>query len=165
MQEWTQGVSDEIIENFRREKIQGRHLNYLTEYMIKKGLLSKRTEDETPHRVRPIASRLGPLKTVCRALKMHVGQAKGSGTSLARNKVLLELQTTSTEREAVGLGTMNAVCVWLRTIGLSEYDRRFSEEQVYGSALLDLSESNLIELGMDKLGDRITFMLQREMLN
>lgn len=76
-----------------------------------------------------------------------------------------ELQTTSTEREAVGLGTMNAVCVWLRTIGLSEYDRRFSEEQVYGSALLDLSESNLIELGMDKLGDRITFMLQREMLN
>lgn len=78
LQEWTQGVSDEIIENFRREKIQGRHLNYLTEYMIKKGLLSKRTEDETPHRVRPIASRLGPLKTVCRALKMHVGQAKGS---------------------------------------------------------------------------------------
>lgn len=70
-------MSDEIIENFRREKIQGRHLNYLTEYMIKKGLLSKRTEDETPHRVRPIASRLGPLKTVCRALKMHVGQAKG----------------------------------------------------------------------------------------
>ena len=40
-----------------------------------------------------------------------------------------------------------------------------SEEQVFGSALLDLSESNLIELGMDKLGDRITFMLQREMLN
>ena len=77
LQEWTQGVSDEIIENFRREKIQGRHLNYLTEYMIKKGLLSKRTEDETPHRVRPIAARLGPLKTVCRALKMHVGQAKG----------------------------------------------------------------------------------------
>ena len=76
-----------------------------------------------------------------------------------------ELQTTSTEREAIGLGTMNAVSVWLRSIGLSEYDRRFIEEQVYGSALLDLSESNLIELGMDKLGDRITFMISREMLN
>ena len=82
-----------------------------------------------------------------------------------QTKKILELQTTSTEREAVGLGSMNAVCVWLRTIGLSDYDRRFSEEQVYGSALLDLSELNLIELGMDKLGDRITFMLQREMLN
>jgi len=150
LQEWC--VSEDIIENFRRENIQGRHLNYLTEYMIKKGLLSNRTEQETPENVRPLAARLGPLKTVCRALKMHVGQAK-------------ELQTTSTEREAVGLGSMNAVCVWLRTIGLSDYDRRFSEEQVYGSALLDLSELNLIELGMDKLGDRITFMLQREMLN
>ena len=45
--------------------------------MIKKGLLSNRTEQETPENVRPLAARLGPLKTVCRALKMHVGQAKG----------------------------------------------------------------------------------------
>ena len=75
LQEWC--VSEDIIENFRRENIQGRHLNYLTEYMIKKGLLSNRTEQETPENVRPLAARLGPLKTVCRALKMHVGQAKG----------------------------------------------------------------------------------------
>ena len=46
--------------------------------MIKKGLLSPRTEHENAHHVRPIAARLGPLKTVCRALKMHVGQAKGT---------------------------------------------------------------------------------------
>ena len=50
--------------------------------MIKKGLLSNRTEQETPENVRPLAARLGPLKTVCRALKMHVGQAKGKISNL-----------------------------------------------------------------------------------
>lgn len=53
--------------------------------MIKKGLLSNRTEQETPENVRPLAARLGPLKTVCRALKMHVGQAKGKIDFKPRN--------------------------------------------------------------------------------
>jgi hypothetical protein len=73
-------VTGDIVQNFRREKITGRHLNYLNEFMIKKGILSPATETENPRTVRPLADKLGPLKTVCRALKMNVGQAKGKNS-------------------------------------------------------------------------------------
>ena len=78
LQEWQ--VTQEIVQNFRRENIAGRHLNYLSEYMIKKGILDLKTETENPRAVRPLAERLGPLKTVCRALKMNVGTAKCENT-------------------------------------------------------------------------------------
>jgi hypothetical protein len=61
--------------------------------------------------------------------------------------------------------TPDDVVLWLRSIGLQEYSRNFSEEQVNGGNLIELAEIDLIQLGMDKLGDRLTFMLEREMLN
>jgi len=64
------------------------------------------------------------------------------------------------------MSTPDDVVLWLRSIGLPEYSRSFAEEQVNGANLLELCEIDLIvTLGMDKLGDRLTFMLEREMLN
>ena len=63
------------------------------------------------------------------------------------------------------MNTPDDVVLWLRSIGLQEYSRNFGDEQVNGANLLELSEIDLIQLGMDKLGDRLTFMLEREMLN
>ena len=67
-------MSDEIIENFRREKINGRHLNYLNEFMIRTGLMTQEAENENLRQIRPLAERLGPRKTLWRALRMHVTQ-------------------------------------------------------------------------------------------
>ena len=66
--------------------------------MIKKGLLSNRTEQETPENVRPLAARLGPLKTVCRALKMHVGQAKGKIEIFPTQTKKFEIFPTQTKK-------------------------------------------------------------------
>jgi hypothetical protein len=66
----------------------------------------------------------------------------------------------------LAMNTPDDVVLWLRSIGLSEYSRNFNDEQVNGTNLLELAEIDLIQLGMDKLGDRLTFMLERDsMLN
>ena len=68
--------------------------------------------------------------------------------------------------DVLAMNTPDDVVLWLRSIGLSEYSRNFNDEQVNGTNLLELAEIDLIQLGMDKLGDRLTFMLERDsMLN
>ena len=71
----------------------------------------------------------------------------------------------SDHHDVMTTNTPDDVVLWLRSIGLQEYSRNFSEEQVNGGNLIELAEIDLIQLGMDKLGDRLTFMLEREMLN
>ena len=76
----------------------------------------------------------------------------------------LALPTTE-GHEVMSMNSPDDVMLWLRSIGLNEYSRNFAEEQVNGANLLELCESDLIQLGMEKLGDRLTFMLERDMLN
>lgn len=80
------------------------------------------------------------------------------------NRFPLVLPTTESH-DVMTMNTPDDVVLWLRSIGLTEYSRNFGDEQVNGANLLELCEIDLIQLGMDKLGDRLTFMLEREMLN
>jgi len=154
LQEWH--MPDDIIENFRREKINGRHLNYLNEFMIRTGCMTQEVENENLRQIRPLAERLGPRKTLWRALRMHVSQK-----SLPLNPSD-RLQSKDCWRR---MDTpMGDVGLWLRTIQLGEFTRNFADEQVEGCAVYDINEPDLIQLGMDKLGDRLTFVIERDMM-
>ena len=59
---------------------------------------------------------------------------------------------------------MGDVGLWLRTIQLGEFTRNFADEQVEGCAVYDINENDLIHLGLEKLGDRLTFVIERDMM-
>ena len=59
---------------------------------------------------------------------------------------------------------MGDVGLWLRTIQLGEFTRNFADEQVEGTAVYDINELDLIHLGLEKLGDRLTFVIERDMM-
>ena len=48
------------------------------------------------------------------------------------------------------------VCDWLEHLGLSQYKETFTENDIEGKHLPDLSKDELKELGVKKLGHRMT---------
>jgi hypothetical protein len=55
--------------------------------------------------------------------------------------------------------------VWLANLGLEVYAENFQINAVDGSVLADLTESDLVELGVDKIGNRCKLMRAIELLN
>lgn len=53
---------------------------------------------------------------------------------------------------------MEEVCQWLQDIGLGEHCEQFTENEIVGEHLLDLSKDDLRELGVKKLGHQKTFL-------
>jgi len=62
-------------------------------------------------------------------------------------KVGVSLQPTS--------WTVKDVCKVLKAVGLEEYMELFVEHRVQGDVIFNLSEENLKEMGVDKVGDRL----------
>jgi len=62
-------------------------------------------------------------------------------------KIGLSLQPTS--------WTVKDVCKVLKAVGLEEYMELFVEHRVQGDVLFNLTEENLKEMGVDKIGDRL----------
>ena len=53
---------------------------------------------------------------------------------------------------------MSEVCAWLEAIGLSEHVQSFTENEMMGEHLVDISKEDLKELGLKKLGHQKTFL-------
>lgn len=50
------------------------------------------------------------------------------------------------------------VCQWLKSFGLEEYVEAFSENEITGEHLVDLTKDDLKELGVKKLGHQKTLL-------
>ena len=55
---------------------------------------------------------------------------------------------------------MEEVCAWLTAIGLGEHCGQFTENEIVGDHLADMSKEDLRELGVKKLGHQKTFYCQ-----
>ena len=89
--------------------------------------------------------RVRPCAPACRSSAIGVQLATHPVPPL--RKIGVSLQPTS--------WTVKDVCKVLKAVGLEEYMELFVEHRVQGDVIFNLTEENLREMGVDKVGDRL----------
>ena len=79
-----------------------------------------------------------------------------SGPAAAVKKPVEAPKIDNTTSKPLAQWTVDDVCKWLEDLGLSSYAQVFAENEIVGSHLPDLSKEDLQELGVIRVGHRLT---------
>lgn len=70
----------------------------------------------------------------------------------------LALKIRLKERTSVASWSCTDVCDWLTENGYEQYAGNFSDNEIVGEHLTGLSKNDLLELGITKMGHRISIL-------
>ena len=88
--------------------------------------------------------------------KMRVDVTKLSGSSSYSETGAKTNDVTALNQKPVTDWTVDDVSCWLRGLGLTTYIQIFAENEIEGSHLPDLGKDDLLELGVTRVGHRLT---------
>ena len=88
-------------------------------------------------------------------------KARADVTKLPGNKFLETSAkavdaSNSLDQKPLAEWTVDDVCNWLRNLGLGTYAQVFAENEIEGGHLPDLGKEDLLELGVTRVGHRLT---------
>jgi len=86
----------------------------------------------------------------------HVTQTHSSETKRAELPKTDVVDSGSAASKSLSDWTIEDVCKWLKDLGMEAYTGVFSENEIVGSHLPDLNKEDLQELGITRLGHRLT---------
>ena len=105
------------------------------------------------------ASKLSPAHTPSKT-EVTSHNPRDDVTKLSSNSKLVEPPKTTKSGTAASKPVVDwnidEVCAWLRSLGLDNYVQVFAENEIIGSHLPDLGKEDLLELGVTRVGHRMT---------